>query len=43
MKKIVNKFYLDMFKYTTVRTKTEVDQIGRTIRQMMYYLSSRAT
>lgn len=32
-----------MFPHTTVRTKTAVDQVGRTVRQMTYFLSSRAT
>ncbi len=30
IKKIVNKFYLDMFKCTTVRITIEMEQIGRT-------------
>lgn len=33
---------VDMFPPTTKRTKTVVDQVGRTARQMTYFLSSRA-
>ena len=32
-----------MFPLTTERTKTAVDQVGRTDRQMTYFLSSRAS
>lgn len=32
-----------MFPHTTERTKTAVDQVGRTVQQMTYFLSSRAT
>lgn len=32
-----------MFPHTTERAKTVVDQVGRTDRQMTYFLSSRAT
>ena len=31
-----------MFPHTTERTKTAVDQGGRSARQMTYFLSSRA-
>lgn len=30
-----------MFPYTIERAKTAVDQVGRTVRQMMYFLTSR--
>ena len=33
----------DMFPHTTERAKTAVDQVGRTVWQMTYFLSSRAT
>ena len=32
-----------MFPHTTERAETAVDQVGRTVRQMTYFLSSRAT
>ena len=34
---------MDIFPYTTEKTKTAVDQVGRTAWQMTYFLSSRAT
>ena len=34
--------FFDIFPYTTERAKTAVDQVGRTVRQMTYFLSSRA-
>lgn len=37
-----NKILIDMFPHTTERAKTVVDQVGRTDRQMTYFLSSRA-
>ncbi len=38
----VMSYLIDMFPRTTERTKTAVDQVGRTVRQMTYFLSSRA-
>ena len=33
---------MDIFPHTTERAETAVDQVGRTDRQMTYFLSSRA-
>ena len=38
----VMSYLIDMFPRTTESTKTAVDHVGRTVRQMTYFLSSRA-
>lgn len=42
LEKICYRDRNDMFPCTTKRTETAMDQVGRTARQMTYFLSSRA-
>lgn len=39
----MGRLKMDIFPHTTERAETAVDQVGRTDRQMTYFLSSRAT